>query len=103
MRVKVIQCGPLANESERKAIEHLKHRLLSEPGDGEWILLTNLAFSVTHRLQADEIDIIAIGPPGVRGIEVKHWTTEGARDRSHEVEREADLVTNKARKVGTSL
>jgi hypothetical protein len=103
MRVKVIQCGSLANESERKAIEQLKQRLLSEPGDGEWILLTNLAFSVTHRLQSDEIDIVAIGPPGVRVIEVKHWTTEWARDRPLEVEREADLVTSKARKVGTSL
>src|SRR3954463_13928697 len=103
MRVQVIPCGPLANESERKAIEHLKQRLLSEPGDGEWILLTNLAFSVTHQLQSDEIDIVAIGPPGVRVIEVKHWTTEWARDRLLEVEREADLVTSKARKVGTSL
>jgi hypothetical protein len=103
MRVQVITCGPLANESERKAIEHLKQRLLSEPGDGEWILLTNLAFSVTHRLQSDEIDIVAIGPPGVRVIEDKHWTTEWARERPLEVEREADLVTSKARKIGTSL
>ena len=63
MKVQVVQCGPLANESERKAIEQLKLRLVSEPGDDEWILLTNVAFSVTHRLQSDEIDIIAIGPP----------------------------------------
>jgi Nuclease-related domain len=96
MRVQVIPCGPLANESERKAIEHLKQRLLSEPGEGKWILLTNLAFSVTHQLQSDEIDIVAIGPPGVRVIEVKHWRTEWARDRRLEVEREADLVTSKA-------
>jgi hypothetical protein len=103
MRAKVIQCGPFANESERKAIEHLRARLLSEPGDDEWIFLTNLAFSVTHRLQSDEIDIIAIGPPGVRVIEVKHWTTEWVRERPLEVEREAELATGKAKKMGTSL
>jgi hypothetical protein len=103
MRVSVVPCGPFANESERKAVEHLKHRLQLESGDDEWILLTNLAFSVTHRLQSDEIDIVAIGPPGVRVIEVRHWTSEWVRDRPLDVEREADLVTGKARKVDTSL
>ena len=53
-------CNPLpvrsrwANESELKAIEHLKSRLRSIGGDDTWILLTNLAFSVTHQLQSDE-------------------------------------------------
>lgn len=103
MKVTVIQCGPIANESERKAVEHLKQRLQSEPGDDEWILLTNLAFSVTHRMQSDEIDIIAIGPPGVRVIEVKHWAADWIGERGYDLEREADLVTSKARKVGTTL
>ena len=103
MKVTVIQCGPMANESERKAVEHLRLHLQSEPGDDEWILLANLAFSVTHRMQSDEIDIIAVGPPGVRVIEVKHWTTEWIGEKRYDVEREADLVTSKARKVGTTL
>ena len=103
MRVRVIPCGPVANESERKAIEHLKQRLQSEQGDDEWILLTNLAFSVTHQLQSDEIDIISIGPPGVRVIDVKHWMSEWVRERPYDVEREADIVTMKARKIGTTL
>jgi hypothetical protein len=103
MRVTVIQCGPMANESERKALEHLKSRLQSEPGEGEWVLLANLAFSVSHRMQSDEIDIIAVGPPGVRVIEVKHWNAEWINDRGYDLEREADLVTSKARKVGTTL
>ena len=103
MRVKIVQCGSLANESERKAIEHLKQGLLSEPGDEEWILLTNLAFSLTQRLQSDEIDIVAIGPPGVRVIEVKHWSPEWVRNSEADIGREADLVTSKARKIGTSL
>lgn len=103
MRVKVVQCGPIANESERKAIEQLKLGLRSEDGDDEWILLTNVAFSVNHQLQSDEIDIIAIGPPGVRVIEVKHWAYEWVRLRNYDVMAAADLVTSKARKVGTTL
>ena len=74
MKAHSVPCGPAVNESERKAIAQLKTRIISVPGDDEWWLLTNLAFSATHRLQSDEIDIIAIGPPGVRVIEVKHWT-----------------------------
>ena len=65
MKVHHIACGPAVNESERKAFEQLKARLMAEPGDDEWFLLTNLTFSATHRRQSDEIDIVAIGPPGV--------------------------------------
>ncbi len=103
MRVHHVPCGPAVNESERKAIDRLKTRLISVPGDDEWLLLTNLAFSATHRLQSDEIDIVAIGPPGVRVIEVKHWTAAWVNRNPDIVEREADRVTNKARKVGTTL
>jgi hypothetical protein len=74
MKVTLFSCGPAANESEQKAFAHLRSVLQSAQGDDQWILLTNLAFSVTHQLQSDEIDIVAIGPPGVRVIEVKHWT-----------------------------
>ena len=58
-----------------------------------------MTFSVTHERQSDEIDIVAIGPPGVRVIEVKHWTDahRGLADRA------ADLLTMKARKIGTTL
>ena len=60
MRVTPYNCGPAANESEQKALEHIKTRLLSSPGDDEWILLTNLMFSVTHQLQSGEIDMVTI-------------------------------------------
>ena len=103
MKVTPISCGPAVNESERKAIAQLKTRLISEQRDGEWLLLTNLTFSATHHLQSDEIDIIAIGPPGVRVIEVKHWTAQWINRRSDLVEQEAERVTNKARKIGTTL
>jgi serine/threonine protein kinase len=103
MRVTLFPCGPAANESELKAFQHLRARLLSEPGEGTWVLLTNLAFSVTHQLQSDEIDLIAIGPPGVRVIEVKHWTAQWFDTHKTWAEDEADKLTNKARKIGTTL
>ncbi len=102
-RVKVVNCGPAVNESERKAIAQLKTRLISAQPDGDWLLLTNLPFSATHRRQSDEIDILAIGPPGVRVIEVKHWSAAWVRRNAAVVEHEADRVTAKARKVGTTL
>ena len=103
MKVELISCGPAVNESERKAVAQLKTRLIAEQGDGEWLLLTNLAFSTSHRRQSDEIDIIAIGPSGVRVVEVKHWTATWANRNAELVEREAERVTDKARKVGTTL
>ena len=103
MRVTLFPCGPAANESEQKAFEHLRTRLQSTPGEDEWVLLANLAFSVTHQMQSDEIDIVAIGPPGLRVIEVKHWTAQWIDANSDLVGHEADKVTNKARKIGTTL
>ena len=76
MKTTLFHCGPAANESEIKAFEYLKGQLQSTQGNNEWVILTNLAFSVTHQLQSAEIDIIVIGPPGVVVIEVKHWTAQ---------------------------
>lgn len=103
MRVTLFSCGPAANESELTALKHLESRLKSVQSVGEWVLLANVAFSVTHQLQSDEIDIIAIGPPGVRVVEVKHWTAQWVDSHPDLVSQEADRVTNKARKIGTTL
>jgi serine/threonine protein kinase len=103
MKVTPISCGPAVNESERKAFEQIKTGLISELRDGEWLLLTNLAFSTTHRRQSDEIDIVAIGPPGIRVIEIKHWNATWVNRNAELVERAAERVTDKARKVGTTL
>lgn len=103
MNVTHFPCGPAANESEAKARSHIEDRLRSTLGDETWILLTNLTFSVTHQLQSDEIDIVAIGPPGVRVIEVKHWTPQWVSEHQDFVEREADRATMKAKKIGTTL
>ena len=104
MNVTPFHCGPFANESERTAFEHLKSRIESSLGanDDQWMLLTNLTWSVTHQFQADEIDMVAIGPPGVRVIEVKHWSRRWVDEHPDLVVQEADKVTNKARKVGTT-
>ena len=104
MNVTPFHCGPFANESERTAFEHLRSRIESSLGasDDQWILLTNLTWSVTHQFQADEIDMIAIGPPGVRVIEVKHWSRRWVDEHPDLVDQEADRVTNKARKIGTT-
>lgn len=103
MNVEVIPCGPFANESEKRAVNALKTRLISSDGVGTWLLLTNLAFSSSPNRQSDEIDIVAIGPPGVRVIEVKHWTAAWVKNNTELVEHEADRVTEKAKKVGTTL
>ena len=103
MKVRVVPCGPPANLSEHKAVERLKSGLISVQGDMEWVLLTNLSFSVTHQFQSDEIDIVAIGPPGVRVIEVKHWSAQWVNKSTHLVEQEADKLTLKARKIGSTL
>ena len=109
MKVTVIPCGEVVNESEALAIDRLKRNLQSTaapPGqcpDDEWILLTNLAFSVTHQFQSADIDIIAIGPPGVRVIEVKHWSVGWCDANVELVAKEADKLTLKARKIGTTL
>ena len=103
MNVISFPCGPAANESELKACAHLKSRLLAEAANDQWILLSNLTFSVTHQLQSDEIDLVVIGPPGVRVLEVKRWTPQSVDTDRRRVELEAERVANKARKIGTTL
>jgi len=103
MRVTVFPCSEAVNESEILAAQHLKRQLQNSAGDDEWVLLTNLAFSVTHQFQSDEIDVIAIGRQGVRVIEVKHWAAGWIEANAAAVEQESDRVTNKARKIGTTL
>ena len=54
-------------------------------------------------MQADEIDLVAIGPPGVRVVEVKHWAPQWVDANPELVEQEADKITYKARRIGTTL
>ena len=99
MEVHLRHCGPAANRSEVNAFNRLKAGLASLQTEGKWVLLTNLTLSVTNQRQSDEIDIVAIGPPGVRVIEVKHWTDR----HRHLAEPAADLLNMKARRVRGKL
>ena len=99
MEVDLRHCGPAANRSEVTAFNRLKAGLASLQTEGKWVLLTNLALSVTNQRQSDEIDIVAIGPPGVRVIEVKHWT-DGHRRLAGSA---ANLLNMKARRVRGKL
>ena len=98
-----VQCGPYVNVSERKALERIRARLSEAPGSDKWLLLTNLAFSTTHRRQSEEIDIIAIGPPGAQVVEVKHWTTAWVKRNPDLVDQEAERLTVKAKKISGIL
>ncbi len=98
-----IACGPAVNESERLALARVQASLIGAAGDGLWRLLTNLRFSANQERQADEIDMVAIGPPGVRVIEVKHWSADWISRNEHVVDQAANLVTHKAKRIGTTL
>lgn len=99
----VIPCSPTVTGSERRAIERLRSGLIGYGDGGEWVLLTNLIFSVSPQLQSDEIDIVVIGPPGVRVIEVKHWNETWMRHHTGRVDKEAERVTSKTKRIAGKL
>ena len=103
MKVNHIPCGQIANDSEAKAIEFLKNALRSAPGNDEWILLTNLSFSVNNQAQSEEIDIVVLGPPGITVVEIKHWSSQWMDSHEQLVLHEADKISMKARRIGTTL
>jgi len=57
----------------------------------------------THSLPSNEIDIVVIGPPGVRVIEVKHWTAQWMAKNTEAIGREIECLDAKARRIGTTL
>ncbi len=105
MRVKHIQCGPYANESEAKAVAYLKSKLDGLQGSGQWIILSNLPFSVSNAGTSSEIDIIVIGPSGIHIVETKHWDFRfvDAPNNKMLVDQEAEKLQRKAKIIGTTL
>ncbi len=93
-----ISCGPTANQSEEKAIERLKGVL-----SGDWILMSNLQLISGHDRQPSEIDLIAVGPPGVLVIEVKHWDEVWLRENEDRAQDEARILKSKTERVGSLL
>ena len=104
MSVKHIACGRFTNESERRATEYMKSRLGSSGNSGEWFLLTNYSSSSGSHHLSDEVDMIAIGPPGVSLVEIKHWNASDLKRDMHGVaEREADKINDKAKRLAGRL
>ena len=100
-----IPCSNFVNESERSAVEYLHSKLQSSGGSdgGLWILLSNLHHSPHFAQRSDEIDLVAIGPPGVFVIEIKHWDRAWLKDNATIVDQEAERVNDKAKRVEGKL
>ena len=60
MRVDHVPFGPFGNASEERACQHLSRRLMAEPSDARFVILTNMAHSITSGGQPDEIDLILV-------------------------------------------
>ena len=101
MRVIHVPCGPFANTSELKAYNAVDQEIRRRGGEGTAYVLTNL----THpnlRGQADEIDLIVIGPGGAIVVEVKHWDASALRD-SFLSDPAAELIVAKSKRIAGSL
>ena len=99
--VRHIPCGSFVNESERLACERLTSKLRED--SGTWILLSNLNHARNPDTRSDEIDIVAIGGPGVFVLEVKHWDAEYLRTNPRVAEHEADRIDAKAKRIAGKL
>ena len=101
LQVVHIPCGPFANASEIRAYREVDNCLRQAGGSGTAYILTNL----THpnpQGQADEIDMVVIGPGGAVVVEVKHWDAAALR-RNANVDHSAELITAKAKRVAGRL
>jgi hypothetical protein len=84
-------------------VERLLSKLKAMNASQHWVLLTNLAYSIDPRGTPLEIDIIAVGTPGIQVIEVKHWDRAYLRAHPTIVEHEAVKLHGKAQKLATTL
>lgn len=103
MRVDQIRFGPFVNASEQRAYEYLSRELKAEPGTAHFVILTNIAHSVSSGGQSDEIDLIIVCSTAVHVIEVKHWDRAYVRSNRDIVVAEADKLALKVRKVAIKL
>jgi serine/threonine protein kinase len=98
LRVTHVPCGAFANESERRAFKVVQGALAKVDGTETAYVLTNLTHP-NQRGQADEIDMVVLGPGGGVVVEVKHW--DGAALRG--ADSHAELLTAKAKRVAGRL
>src|ERR1044071_635029 len=93
-----IPCGSPVNQSEERAIQHVKSLLSGDPE--QWIGLTNFALLTTHQRQPDDLDIVCIGLRGVILQEVKHWDGGAFAGSAERAEDEARKLKSKAERLG---
>ncbi len=68
------------------------------------MVFSNLVWSYDHRRGCDEIDLLFVGPSGVRVVEIKGWGAPWIRQHyEYEVKTEAQKVAMKAKRVGSAL
>jgi len=87
MRFEPIYCGQFANESEKTAFDKVSQQIQQLDGEGLFIILTNLQFSLTAHRVPDDLDMVVIGPSGLHIVEVKHWDSSFLKQRMADVDR----------------
>jgi len=108
-RITHVSCGAFANESERRALDYLKQRLISDESTGTWLLLSNLTISLQNNTpMPHEIDLVAIGFAGVVVVEIKHWdrrfletsaNADALRAEAQKAQRKAQLLKGRLRNL----
>lgn len=101
MRVVHLPCGAFANASEAKAFQAVDQAIKRVDREGTAYVLTNLTHANPHG-QADEIDMVVIGPSGSAVIEVKHWDWSGMK-RHPDADAAAELILAKAKRIAGRL
>lgn len=101
MRVVHVPCGAFVNHSEARAFREVSKFLVNVAAKSTAFVLTNLTHATPNR-QADEVDMVVVGPSGVVVIEVKHWDTSNLR-RNPDLDNHAELITAKAKRIAGRL
>jgi len=89
------------NASEEIAFKRVAAHLRQVPGDRTCVVLTNLTHA-NPRGQADEVDMVVVGPGGAVVIEVKHWDRSGLRN-TWDLQAAAELITAKSKRIAGRL
>ena len=99
MAVKIIRFSPAVNESEMIAESRCKTALEALGDAGSWIVFAGYASASSPLHQADDLDLVLIGPRGVFSVEVKHWSASWVASRTSAAEIEADKLTAKTKRL----
>lgn len=83
------------------AFDKVSQQIQQLDGEGLFIILTNLQFSLTAHRVFDDLDMVVIGPSGLHIVEVKHWDVNFLRQRTTDVEYRATKLNEKVRRLET--